>query len=76
MAPTPEWHVQYRKGGAERIGWFATPEFAIEAACILIDDGCCVWGIGTGSLDDSITRDQIAKIYAIWEKAKPRSGSL
>src|SRR5271166_2000169 len=40
MAQMPDWHVQYRRHEAEHIGWFPTPEFAIEAACGLIDDGC------------------------------------
>jgi hypothetical protein len=68
---TPEWHVQYRKNDAAHIGRFATPEQAIENACGLIDDGCDVYGIGAGSLDDSIAKDQVAKIYAIWARAKP-----
>ena len=45
----PDWHVQYRKNKAEHIGWFPTPEEAIESACGLIDDGCEVYGIGLGS---------------------------
>jgi hypothetical protein len=69
--PAPDWHVQYRKCEAEHIGWFATPEEAIETACGLIDDGCNVFGIGSGSLDDSISKEQIARIYALWAKAKP-----
>jgi hypothetical protein len=74
MAGTPasDWHVQYRKSEAEHIGWFATPEEAIETACRLIDDGCDVHGIGSGSLDDSIAKDQISRIYDLWAKAKPR----
>jgi hypothetical protein len=68
--PEPNWHVQYRKNEVEHIGWFATPEEAIETACGLIDDGCNVFGIGSGSLDDSISKEQIARIYALWAKAK------
>jgi hypothetical protein len=73
MAGTParDWHVQYRKHGTKHLEWFATPEGAIEAACGLIDEGCDVYGIGAGSLDDSIPKDQIAKIYGFWAKAKP-----
>jgi len=54
---TPDWHVQYR--------------YAIEAACGLIDESCDVYGIGFGSLDDSIAKNQIARIYALWSRAKP-----
>jgi hypothetical protein len=43
--PTPDWHVQYRKGEADHVEWFPTPEHAIEAACVLIDNGCDVHGI-------------------------------
>ena len=50
----------------------ASPEQAIEAACGLIDDGCDVYGIGTGPLTDSVGQVEIARIYAIWAKAKPR----
>lgn len=72
MAGTPslEWHVQFRKSGADYISWFVTPEQAIEAACTLIDEGNDVYSIGTGSLGDSIKTDQIARIYAIWVRAK------
>ena len=48
------WHVQYRKGTVDLIARHPSPELAIEAACRLIDDGCDVYGIGTGSLTDSI----------------------
>ena len=43
-----------------------SPELAIEAACQLMDDGCDVYGMGTGPLADSIAKDEIARIYAIW----------
>src|SRR6202035_991719 len=46
------------------------PSQAIEAACRLIDDGCDVYGVGTGPLTDSINREQIARIYAMWAGAK------
>ena len=70
-APGTDWHVQYRKDKSENVGWFATPEAAIEKACGLIDDGCDVYGIGSGPLGDSISTDQIIKIYALWAKANP-----
>jgi hypothetical protein len=64
------WHVQYRQDAADRLATFPTPEEAIEAACRLIDDGRDVRGIGLGSPDVSITKDAIARIYAIWARAK------
>jgi hypothetical protein len=78
MAGTPllEWHVQFQKSGTDYISWFATPEQAIEAACTFIDRGDDVYGIGTGSLDDSIKKDQIARIYAMWVKAKKPFAAL
>jgi hypothetical protein len=47
-----DWHVQYRKGEVDHVEWFPTPKQAIEAACGLIDNGCDVHGIGSGSLDE------------------------
>jgi hypothetical protein len=64
------WHVQYRRGAAEVVARYPSPELAIETACRLIDDGCDVYGIGTGPLADSIAKDQISRIYAIWARAK------
>jgi hypothetical protein len=68
------WHVQYQKDAIDHIARYPSPEQAIEAACRLIDDGCDVYGIGTGPLTDSITRDEIARIYAFWARAKPPLG--
>jgi hypothetical protein len=64
------WHVQYHKGATDRIARYPSPERAIEAACRLIDDGCDVYGVGTGPLTDSIEREQIAHIHAMWARAK------
>jgi hypothetical protein len=44
--------------------------WAIEAACRLMDDGCDVYGVGTGPLTDSIEKEQIDRIYAMWERAR------
>jgi hypothetical protein len=52
------WHVQYRKDAASHVARHPSPEKAIEAACRLIDDGCDVYGVGTGPLTDSIDREQ------------------
>jgi hypothetical protein len=64
------WHIQYLGDGADLVVRYPSPEQAIEAACGLIDDGCDVYGIGTGPLTDSIERKQIARIYALWLRAK------
>jgi hypothetical protein len=68
------WHVQYRKDTTDHIVRHPSPERAIEAACRLIDDGCDVYGIGTGPLTDSIAREQIAGIYAMWARARSPFG--
>jgi hypothetical protein len=64
------WHVQYRKDGSEHIARAPSPDAAIEVACHLIDEGCDVFGVGTGPLTDRIDRDRIARIYAFWERAR------
>ena len=69
-----DWHVQYRKDGADHVAMRHSPEEAIKAACQLIDDGCDVYGIGCGSLTDSIGREEIGRIYAFWARAKKPSG--
>ena len=68
------WHVQYREDAADRLVRHPSPEAAIEAACRLIDDGREVYGIGTGPLTDSIARDEIARIYALWTRMKSPFG--
>jgi hypothetical protein len=65
-----EWHVQYRSGGVSCVVWHSTPEGAIEAACRLVDEGGDVFGIGMGSPEDSVDRDQVARIYALWARSK------
>jgi hypothetical protein len=62
------WHVQYRKDAIDLITLYADPELAIEGACGLIDDGCEVYGIGTGPLEHSVGPDQIARIHALWAR--------
>jgi hypothetical protein len=64
------WHIQYRKEATDRIQRHPSPERAIEAACCLMDEGCDVYGIGTGPLTDSIDREQIARIYTMWVREK------
>ena len=70
VCPPMTWHVQYRKEGSDRIVRTLTPEAAIETACRLIDEGSDVFGIGTGPLTDTIARNEIARIYAIWTRVK------
>ena len=65
-----EWHVQYRTGGVSYVVWHSTPDDAIEAACHLIEEGGDVFGIGLQSPDDSIDRDQVARIYALSARSK------
>lgn len=64
------WLVQYRDAAKDRLARYPSPEQAIKAACSLIDNGCDVYRIGMGSLDYSIGKDQIARIYAIRGKAR------
>ena len=64
------WHVQFRRDETDQVARHASPERAIEAACALIEQGCDVYGIGTGPLSDSIGREQIDRIYALWARAK------
>jgi hypothetical protein len=64
------WHVQYRKDDVELISRHCSAEQAIEAACTLIDQGVDVHGIGTGPLSDSIDREHIDRIYALWARAR------
>ena len=65
-----EWHFQHRENGIGRIGRHCYPETAIEAARRLIDQGYDVYGIGAGPLTDSIAKDKIARIYALWDRAR------
>ena len=64
------WHVQYTRGTVDHIEEYPNPEAAIEAMCLLIDEGCDVYGLGTGPLNDSVDRDRIARIYDIWARAR------
>ena len=70
------WHVQYRTDGVDNIVRHPSPEQAIEAACRLIENGNDVYGIGTGPLTDSIKGDQIARIYALWIRARYPFGEI
>jgi hypothetical protein len=66
------WFVRYKKSAEDHLERMRTPEHAIETACRLLDDGWEVYGIGTGPLTDSIEKEQIARIYDLWVRARPR----
>jgi hypothetical protein len=68
------WHVQYTAESGVSVLRFPTPERAIEAACLLLDKGLQVVGIGVGDLEDSIAESEIARIYAMWARAKKPFG--
>jgi hypothetical protein len=62
------WLVQYRRDTMEHIVNHSTPEDAIHAVCRLIDDGFDVIGIGIGPLTDSIEKEQIDRIFKLWQE--------
>ena len=64
------WHVQYRIESADHVERHPSPEQAIEAACRLIEEGCDVYGIGTGPMTETIGKDEIARIYAMWVRER------
>jgi hypothetical protein len=64
------WRVQYRDEAIDYIALYPSPERAIAAACLLIDHGCDVYGIGTEASTDTMGRDEIDRIYVIWARAK------
>jgi hypothetical protein len=68
------WHVQYKGGGSESFLGFPSAECAVEAACLLIDDGLQVLGIATDDPDATIADDEIARISAIWAREKEHFG--
>jgi CheY-like chemotaxis protein len=64
------WHIQYRDGPNDYMASHSKPERAIEAACLLIDHGCEVYGIVTEPFTETVGRDEIARIHAIWARAQ------
>ena len=68
------WRVQYRDESGECVAAFRSPESAIEAACSLIDRGHEVFSIGTADPGEAISETEIARIYAIWARAKKPFG--
>ena len=63
-----DWHVQYIDEAGDKTCWHPSPEAAIEFACDLIDRGLHVFGIG--DLEGSISHNEIARIHAIWVRAR------
>ena len=68
------WRVQYIDESGKSVLALQSPEGAIEAACSLIDRGHRVLSIGTADPDDTISEIEIARIYAIWARAKKPFG--
>ena len=68
------WRVRYEEESGKSALAFPSPEHAIEAACSLIDRGHQVLSIGIADTDDTISEIEIARIYAIWERAKEPFG--
>jgi hypothetical protein len=66
------WFVRYTRSAEDHLVRMRTPEQAIETACRLLDEGCDVYGVGTGPLTDSIGKDEISRIYDMWVRARPR----
>jgi hypothetical protein len=66
-----EWTVQYKQAGVDRTVDAVNPDDAVRTACQLMDDGYEVCGIGTGALTHMIGKEEIARLYALWVRAKP-----
>jgi hypothetical protein len=64
------WQVQYREGLKSHVARFESPDKAIEAACHLLDHGTDVYRIRTRPSAESMGREQIARIYATWVRAR------
>ncbi len=62
------WIVWYRQNGLYKIARHTNPRMAIHTACWLIETGHEVYGIGSGPHVDLLTKDEIDRIYAVWER--------
>jgi hypothetical protein len=58
------WDIQYSRAAVDQVDTHGCAESAIEAACALIDDGCCVYGIWIGDLTEALDPVEIARVYA------------
>jgi hypothetical protein len=63
--------VRYRRGSETLVIWRPCKETALEVACSLISQGFDVSGVGTGPLTHTIDKDEIARIYTLWERERP-----
>jgi hypothetical protein len=65
------WFVRYnRQSDLDEIEEMDTAEQAVEIACLLVDEGCTVSGIGWGSLTVTVGKSEIAHLFAHWNRAK------
>jgi hypothetical protein len=64
------WDIRFSRDGVEHLSAHPTAESAIEAACLLVDEGCAVYGIGTGFATDSIGEEEIVRICDLRAGAK------
>jgi len=64
------WYVQYRRDSTEHMDRYRTPEAAIEAACVLMDNNYEVYEIGMGPPPGAIDASEIVKIYQLWLRRK------
>jgi hypothetical protein len=67
------WDIRYDRDAEDHLESHPTAESAIEAACVLIDQGCEVHGIWTGHLTELIDREQIVRIYSLRIKPRPNA---
>jgi len=65
------WDIRYNRGTEDYLESHPTAETAIEVACLLIDQGCDVYGIWTGHLTEAVDREQIIRIYGLRIKPRP-----
>jgi hypothetical protein len=66
------WDIRYNREGLDQLESHPTAENAIEAACLLIDQGYDVYGIWTGHLTEAVDREQIIRIYSVRIKPRPQ----
>jgi hypothetical protein len=70
-SPGMTWDIRFSRDDLDHLESYPTAESAIEAACLLIDQGCEVHGIWTGQLTEAIDREQIIRIYSLRIKPRP-----
>jgi hypothetical protein len=62
------WDIRFSRDDLDHLESHPTTESAIEAACLLIDQGYDVHGIWTGDLTAAIDREKIIRIYSLRKK--------